>query len=232
MRYLGAVLLAGCGFSTSLVPGDADVGAEAAAEAGTPATCNVGVSAMPGIDRGRVGGNGGGANFPPLRCTAVTDRIVGIAVRMSDGNTLYGARSAQALQIACAAVAIDPDTGTGTTGTPYVVEVAGSGAEGWSPSTLSPLATCPAGMVLDGLQTHTGPGNNLFKDVNFRCARLDGRTAQTIGSQVLHVNGSLTESQGTDTVNCGTNEIVYEMANMTGSGFDSVNLFCAPTRCL
>lgn len=237
MRHLSVVLLAGCSFSTSVTaePTDAasdDAAVDAPTEAALLPSCAVGVTTTPGTDRGRVGGNGGGSNFGPIRCTTTTDRIVGIGLRMSDGNTLYNARSAHALLIACAPVTIDPNTGTGTTGTVYTVEVSGSGAEGWSPSTLTPITTCPAGMVLDGLQTHTGPNANLFNNVNFRCARLDGTTAQTVANQVVHAAGSLTETQGTITVNCRANEVVYEMSNMTGSGFDSVNLFCAPAACL
>jgi len=237
VRKLGVVLFASCSFDANLAvesidaaTGDAQVDAPTDPPPLPP--CNVGVTTMPGTDRGRVGGNGGGANFPPLRCTNTTDRIVGIGLRMSDGNTLYNARSAHALLIACAPVTIDPNTGTGMTGTVYTVEVSGSGAEGWSPSTLTPITTCPAGTILDGLQTHTGPNTNLFNNVNFRCTRFDGTTALAVGSQVVHAAGSLTESQGVDTVNCGANEIVYEMSNLTGSGFDSVNLFCAPARCL
>lgn len=195
-------------------------------------SCTVGVATTPGTNRGRVGGTGGGANFGPMVCSSPTSRIVGFAARMSDNNTLYGARSARAFLIACAEVTIDPNTGTGTTGTVTTVEVSGSGAEGWNPATLTPVTTCPAGMVVDGLRVHTGSGGNLFKDIDFRCTRVNGTTAATGTPQVVHVAGSLTDANGSETVNCGANEILHQLPNMTGSGFDSVELFCAPATCL
>ena len=233
-------MLAGCSFSTSVTnevmidgadPVDAAI--DAVPDVALLPVCNVGVTTMPGADRGHVGSDtGGGVNFGPLRCTAATDRIIGFGIRTSNGNTLFNARSAHGLTIACAPVTVDPNTGTGTFGTMYVVEVKGSGAEGWTPSTLVAPTLCPAGMVVNGLRAYTGPGQNLFTNLDFRCGQLDGTTAMTIANPVVHVANSLTETQNPDTVNCGTNEILVELPNRTGSGFDSVDLFCAPAKCL
>ena len=234
------VVLASCSFSTRVDPvADApETTSDAPIDAPPPdpdapplPPCKVGVATTPGTNRGRVGGTGGGANFGPMRCSSATSRIVGFAARMSDNNTLYGARSARAFLIACAEVTIDPNTGTGTTGTVTTVEVSGSGAEGWNPATLTPVTQCPAGMVVDGLRVHTGTNGNLFKDIDFKCSRVDGVTAMTSSPVVLDVAGTLTEPNGTETVNCAANEILYELPNLTGSGFDSVELFCAPATC-
>lgn len=194
--------------------------------------CHVGVTTTPGTDRGRAGGNGGGANFGPLRCNAANERIVGIGIRMSNQNTVFGVRSARGLSIACATVTIDPNTGAGTTGTTYTKEVMGNGNQGWEPSTSFAPTLCPAGMIVSGLRTHSGENENIFGNVDFRCSKLDGANAATVMTQLVHVNGSLDEDQNEDTVNCGTNEILYEMSNRTGTGFDSANLWCAPATCL
>jgi hypothetical protein len=87
-------------------------------------------------------------------------------------------------------------------------------------------------MVVDGLRVHTGSNGNLFKDLDFRCTKVNGVDATTGTPTVVHVAGSLTDPAGSDTVNCGANEILYELPNMTGSGFDSVELYCAPATCV
>jgi hypothetical protein len=231
-----ALLFAGCSFNASLPNDEPDAAIDGAPDTIDGPTvlpnCNVGVTAMPGTNRGRVGGPNGGDNFGPLVCDNATDRIVGIAIRMSNQNTIYNQRSAHGMTIACATVTIDPNTGTGTTGTPYTKEVMGSGAEMWSPSTQSAVAMCPPGQVLNGLQTHTGPNTNLFNNVFFRCARIDGTNATTVANTVIYVQGSLNEPMGIDTQNCNVNEIVTQFSNRTGSGFDSADVFCAPARCL
>jgi hypothetical protein len=242
VRYLCAVLLAGCSFSKPVgsVQSDAPNEIDAAvADTPTPDTmempqpdpCPIGVTSTTGTDRGRVGGGGGGANFGPLACDAATDRIVGFAVRLSNQNTIFNAPSARGLTIACATVTVDRTTGVGTTGTVYTKEVMGSGQENWSPSTQSATATCPAGQVVNGLSAYTGTNQNLFNNVDFRCGKLDG-TAQTTSSSVVHVAGSGSNTSNHDTVNCNANELLVRLPNMTGSGFDSANVFCAPATCL
>ena len=249
MRYVALLLLllcVGCGFGSRVTPEasgddvDAAPGPDASADGTTPAPidaqllplCGVGVTTTPGANRGRVGGDGGGDNLPVMRCNQPLDRIVGIGIRMSNQNTVFGARSARGLTIACATVTVDPNTGVGVTGTTYTVERMGNGNQGWEPSTLAAPTLCPAGMAVNGLRAHTGQNENIFSNVDFRCAKIDGTNAATTASQLVHVNGSLDEDQNEDTVNCGTNEIVYEMSNRTGTGFDSATLFCAPASCV
>jgi hypothetical protein len=244
VRSVAILLFAGCGFGSSVKPEttgdiDAPIGDAPLPDDGTPPNdmmplplCIVGVTTTPGTDRGRVGGNGGGDNFGPMRCNAVADRIVGIGIRMSNQNTVFGAPSAHGLSIACATVTLDPNTGIGTTGTTYTKEIMGNGNQGWEPSTSFAPTLCPAGMVVSGLRTHTGQDENIFNNVDVRCSKLDGTNAATVMTQLVHVNGSQDEAQNEDTVNCGPNEILYEMSNRTGTGFDSATLFCAPARCL
>lgn len=235
MRYLCAVLLAGCSFSKDVATAPIDAAVDAAPDASPdamgPNPCPIGVMSTTGTDRGRVGGGGGGANSGPLQCDVETDRIVGIAVKLSDQDTIYNARSAHALLIACAPVSVDKVTGVGTTGTTYTKEVIGSGLEGWSPSTLSPFAMCAPGHVVNGLRVRTGAGGNVFSNVDVRCGQLNGM-AQTIANPVIHVASSGQSTANPMTVNCATNEVLVQMPNMTGSGFDSANLFCSPATCL
>lgn len=245
MKYLLALLVTGCSFGSEVMPSAGDLDAppaDAPADAALGAEmmppkdmmlplCAVGVAATPGSDRGRVGGDGGGNNFGPLVCMQPSDRIVGVGVRLSNQDTIYGDRSAHGVTIACATVTIDPNTGIGTTGTPYTREVMGNGNAGWSPSTLFPPAMCPAGEVVNGLRARIGEDENLFNNLDIRCAKLAG-DATTTSSANVHVDNSGTNNQNAETVNCGTNEILVQMANRTGTGFDSANLFCAPATCL
>ena len=238
MRVLWFALLAACGFDARVAgmsppeTVDAALAIDAPPDAPDPVqlpACAVGTMSTTGTDRGRVGGGGGGDNFPPLKCDG-DDRIVGAAFRISNHNTLYNGRSAVAMQIACAPVSIAAN-GTGVIGNVTMKEVSGSGAEGWSPSTLTPVTMCPAGQVMNGLQAHTGPNTNLFVNITIRCGAID-HAALTTGNQAIYVNGTLTETQGSDTVNCNANEILVQLSNRTGSGLDSVNLFCSPAKCI
>jgi hypothetical protein len=237
VRYLFAVLLVGCSFSKGLDPAQIDA-AEVLIDAAPdmmemqqPAPCPIGVTSTTGTDRGRVGGDGGGANFGPLQCDNATDRIVGVAVKLSDQSTIYGSRSAQALLIACAPVSVDKTTNVGTTGTTYTKEVSGDGDEDWAPSTLSPFAMCAPGHVVDGLTVRTGTNDNVFSNVDVRCGQLNGM-AETIANAIIHVDNSGQSTANATTVNCNTNEVLVRMTNRTGSGFDSANLYCAPATCL
>src|SRR5262245_25884140 len=121
MRLLWVIAVAGCRFEHGQAgsPRDGmsdDAAVDAPRDAPTdarpdaPMLCHVGVASTMGADRGRVGGNGGGDNFPPLACQNSVDRIVGIALKMSDQDTVFGERSAQGMRIACAPVTVD---GTG-----------------------------------------------------------------------------------------------------------------------
>ena len=166
-------------------------------------SCAVGVSSLTGTDRGRVGGDGGGDNFPPLEC-APSDRLVGIALRMSDQDTIYGQRSAHGIRIACAPVTIDP-AGVGTTGTITTHDVSGNGMYGWSPSQWTPITQCKPGWIMSGLSAHTTNGGDLFLDASITCSQLDVMAA-TVATETLYVEGSLDEPAGLDMVSCNAGE--------------------------
>lgn len=195
------------------------------------ATCQLGVEDITGFDRGRVGGDGGSANFPPLACDSPLERIVGIALKMSDQDTVFGGRSAHALFIACAPVTIAAD-GTARVGAATLKELTGAGDAQfrWTPSTMTPVTRCPDGAVVAGIAAHRGPGNNRFLDVRITCAQLgfDGTVKAT---QVLPVTGSLTEPQNDDAVDCNDDEVLVRLPNRTGQGIDAVNLSCAKPAC-
>ena len=192
------------------------------------AWCSAGVTSTTGSDRGHVGGNGGGSNFPPLTCDRATDLIVGVAVDMSDQSTTNGGISARGIVIECAPVAIDPGGG-GHLGSSYTHEVEGNGNGKWSPDTLGATAECPAGAVMSGLQAFTVNGR-LFQNVTLTCSQLaaDGTPGATT---IVAVPGTLASTQGKTTATCGSGEVVARVPNGTGDGLDSVDLDCAPSSC-
>lgn len=193
------------------------------------ALCHVGVASTQGTDRGRVGGDGGSTNFPPLACGSASDRLVGIALRMSDQNTLYGQRSAHGLRIACAAVTVSA-SGTGTTGTITTYDIVGTGGFSWAPSTWTQVTQCKPGWIVSGMTAHTTDDDDLFLDVSITCAQI-GPTGTVLATETLYVAGSLNENNGITSASCNANEIVVRMPNRSGAGIDSVNLFCTTPTC-
>jgi hypothetical protein len=239
VRWLVALVavLGGCSFPHGVVlnHGDAttetDVAPEDAAidSPDAEALCQVGVASTTGTDRGRVGGDGGSANFAPLACMNAGDRIVGIALKMSNQDTLYGARSAQGIRIACAPVAVRA-SGTATTGTITTYEIVGTGGFDWAPSTWTALTQCKPGWILSGLSAHTNDGDNLFLDVSITCAQV-GPTGKLVATETIYVDGSLDEPDGADAAACDDGEIVVRMPNRSGAGLDSLNLWCTTPTC-
>ena len=177
----------------------------------------------------RVGSDGGSANFPPLACANPGDRIVGIALRMSDQTTLYGQRSAQGMRIGCASVTVG-GSGMVTLGTLAAYEIVGDGTFDWAPSTWTPMTQCKPGWILAGMSTHTTDDDDLFLDVSITCAQI-GPTGSVVATEVIYVDGSLNENQGADSATCNSGEIVTRMPNRSGAGLDSVNLFCTTPTC-
>jgi hypothetical protein len=196
------------------------------------APCNVGVASTTGVDRGRVGSNDGGENFPPLACDNAGDRIVGLALRMSNESTVFGGRSAHGIYISCAPLSI-AESGAATVGTAYLKELIGVGAPEfhWTPSTMTATTSCPAGSVISGLAAHRGEGNNRFLDVRITCAQID-HAGTVQATQVLQVAGSLTDPQNDDSESCNSGEVLVRMPNRTGQGIDAVNLSCSTPTCL
>jgi hypothetical protein len=236
MTRIGLVVAA-CSACTFSPPGQGD-SPDAAAVSDGPrlgdaqpqvVPCSVDVASVTGTDRGRVGGSGGGANFPPLACDGAAERIVGIALRMSDQDTVFGGRSAHGLSIACATLAIGAD-GIAKLGPITSKELVGIGESGWTPSTLTPVTSCPDGSVVAGLAAHRGLGNNRFLDARITCARI-GHAGTVEATEVLPVAGSLTDAVNDDTVDCNAGEVLVQLPNRTGQGLDSVSLSCALPTC-
>jgi hypothetical protein len=248
MRLLLAMVVAtGCGFA----PGNDAI--DAAGGDGTPtfdapnggdgesidaafndapvdaAPCLVEVDDSSIVDRGRVGSNNGGTG-QPVSCDAPGDVVVGIALQISDGLTLYNARSAQGIRLACAPLAIGPD-GTPMVGNEYQRDRSGTGAEGWSPSAWTPLAHCSPGFAVSGFLAHLGSGANLFVDATIKCSRIGPGGVPDGEVEVLDVPESLTETATPEQVDCAASEILRRFETRTGSGLDAVNLLCAQTRC-
>lgn len=230
-----AVALAACdgGISDPGAAPDAGVvapDATARPDGGAAAAgCASVVEAGAAIDRGRVGWMGG-SKAPILGCTDVFgERVVGLAVQMSDGTTVFGGRSAQGIRVACAKVDIAAD-GTAQVGTVTTHDVSGDGGYSWSPSTWSPTSMCQPGWVVSGVLSHLGTSNNRFIDVTITCSELlrDGGTGQTA---TKHVTGSLGDTANPMSVQCKPNEILTQLGPWTGAGLDAVNVYCAPAAC-
>jgi hypothetical protein len=232
--WLFVTWLAACGFTApvSTVGLDASTvdGTEPATDAPHPevAACRVAVGAAI-TDRGRVGYDGGDPNLPALECPHPLERIVGIALLMSDQDTLYDGRSAQGIRIACAPVTVDGDA-AGSVGAITEHEIQGTGGFDWFPSTWTPRVACQPGWVLSGLRAHRGGNDNRFLDVSITCKQL-GPDASSIATESIHVSGSFTDPVNPNEVQCAADEVVARLPNRTGSGLDSVNLECAPARC-
>jgi hypothetical protein len=236
VRWALVAVVCGCSFEHGVVlnRGDASVGTDADADAivdspDAEPLCKVDVSSTTGVDRGRVGGDGGSANFPPLVCATAGDQMVGVALRMSDQDTIFGQRSAQGIRIGCAAVVV-PLSGAGTTGTVTTTELLGTGGSGWAPSTWTPMTQCKPGWIISGMSAHTTDDGNLFLDASITCSQI-GPTGKPVATETIYVDGSLDENNGSDAVQCNEGEVVVRMPNRSGAGLDSVNLWCTTPTC-
>jgi hypothetical protein len=182
-----------------------------------------------GIPRGRAGGAGGGKG-PVIACgDTINERMIGVAVRMSNQVTTFGARSAHGLGIACARVAVG-QTGTAEVGPVNMVEVSGLGTYDWAPSTWSPVTQCKPGWLLSGLLVHTGTSGNLFVDVSIVCSQI-GADGIAGASETIKVMGSLTDANGPDDVRCAAGEVLVQGGTWTGAGLDAVDLSCSRPTC-
>jgi len=229
--FAAALLLSGCRAVFGML--DPTPTAPDAAPDGPPdvpaiTSCSVNAASSTGIDRGMVGiGLGGGINLP-LACSG-DDRIVGISLDMSDNNVNgQNSRSARGLRINCATLTIDaagPHLGLTTS---RIID--GNGGAGWSPSTLTPLTSCPAGSVMSGLKVYGGQVMTLFLDATMMCTPIDAQGHS--GTPVsLYVTGSQTSGENPSSATCAAGEHVVSMTTTTGAGFDSLHLFCSPTTC-
>jgi hypothetical protein len=191
-----------------------------------PAPCDVRVPAPDG-DVDQVGANGGTPDAT-LACTG-NDVIVGVAVRMSNGNTANGSRSALGFTIACAPLTI---TSTGpVVGAETTFEVMGAGNFGWSPATQSAVTHCAPGSILSGLEAYRASTDNEFLAVTITCSDIGIDGAPTGTTHATYVTGSLTSSQNQDSAACEAGTVVRRVKTRTGSGFDAATPACAATSC-
>lgn len=243
MRAVPLILVTACSFSVDVdrpaattvdaavvadaaeVAEDAEVTVDAATSA--PTTCNVRTASTTGTNRGQVGANGGSTGST-LACNTAADRIVGVAVRMSNQNTTNGGRSAYAFLIQCATVTVT-DTGA-VVGTPYMKEVNGQGTFDWTPATLSPTTSCQPGWLVSGIEAHRGASDNLFVNVTIRCSEITP-TGQLGQSEQIYVAGSLADMNNDDSVDCGAGEVLVRLPTRTGAGLDAVSLSCSAPTC-
>jgi len=247
MRLVWLVGLVGCAYqapatgqqlptdATTETDADADADTDATADVDAPpdtpvaASCAVGVASANGTDRGQVGANGGTLNATALACSSPAERIVGLALRMSNQTTDNGGRSAHAMQIACATVTVT--SSEVTVGAVVMREASGAGGFNWTPSTLTPTTMCQPGWVVSGVHAHEGSTKNLFVDVSIQCTEVT--TTGAVGaSESITVTGSLTNNQNASAVDCDQGEVVTRMPNRTGAGLDAVRLSCSTPICM
>jgi hypothetical protein len=201
-----------------------------AAADGTPANavCQVGAASATGTDRGQVGLSTGGGTVRQLACDG-DDRIVGIALDMSDGPVNgQDTRSARGIRIGCAAVTID--AAGGHTGPIATKDVQGFGGAGFTPSTMTALASCPPGAVVSGLLVHGSAHVNLFLDATILCSAFD-TAGKFTNLSVVPIAGSLTDPSNPSQAMCGGAEQAVSITANIGAGLDSLHMFCAPTTC-
>jgi hypothetical protein len=226
------LLVVGCAGAEGVDGAPPDAGApqpDAAATAESPRGCDVELKDPTGITRGRAGGTGGGKG-PILACDdTVNERIVGVAVRMSNQATSFGGRSAHGIGIACARVSVDA-AGTAELGPTKMMEVSGLGTYNWAPSTWTAVTQCKPGWVVSGLRVHTGVDANRLLDVSIICSKL-GTDAALGTSETIKIVGSQTDANGLDEVKCGAGEALAQIGTWTGAGIDAVDLSCSRPTC-
>jgi hypothetical protein len=194
-------------------------------DAGT-GLCAVQVN-LPETLTGQVGSNGGSPG-PSLECPAGAE-IVGVAIRMSDGNTSNGGRSAVGMTVVCAAVTFDP-SGV-TVGPATYPEVAGTGQFGWTPATQSTITTCPDGWLVSGLSGSRGASGNRLVEVNMTCTELLPNGTTTGVPRDYYIMGTLQEAGTRDTVACPSGQVVRRFGTRRGAGFDAATVYCAAPAC-
>ena len=245
MRRAVLACLAACSFSppTGGAAGDdsggapdddggaipSDGGNESDDSGNTGPSCAVSVASTTGMNRGNVGGAGGG-DYTMLACDSPAERIVGVTLRMSNNNTSNGGRSAHGISIACATTAVDANGATVGAIAPHEVSGTGGTQGTWLPSTWTELAQCPAGALVSGLRVHQGPNSNLFTNASITCSAI-AVTGMT-GAVTEHaIPDASTEAAGEDQGACDPGEVLVRVGARHGAGIDSLDLYCSPSRC-
>ena len=193
---------------------------------GETASCTIAPTGL-ATDRGKVGLSNGGGFLQQLACDG-SDKIVGIAIDLSDGLADGVTRSARGIQIACAQVTIDG--AGGHVGVVRTKQISGNGGSGWSPATLSPIARCPDDAVVSGLAVHGSPNVNYFLDATMQCSKFDN-AGNFAGTSLVAIAGSGTDNTNPSSAECQNGEQVTQLTGNTGAGLDSVRLQCRQTIC-
>lgn len=234
VRAAACLLLAACsgidvGVGPQALPDAGAVAPDAPASVDAAFGCDVVVPRIGGEGGASVGGTGG-SKGPVLACNDfIGERIVGVSVQMSNQNTSFGARSAQGIRLACAAVTIGPD-GSAQLGPVTARDASGTGDYGWSPSTWTAITSCKPGWVVSGVLAHTGTTSNLFVDVSITCSKLDSHAA-VVSTEKLKVVGSLVNTAGPEEVVCPQGDVVSQVGTYTGAGLDAVTPYCSKPAC-
>ena len=190
-------------------------------------TCRVGAGLI-GSDEGQVGLSTGGGTKTALACLT-TDRIIGVALYMSQQPVNGGdTDSAQGIRIACAPITIDHSGGH--TGAVYTMDVVGFGGSGFTPAALTGLAECADGEAVTGLQVYGSHYGNLFLSATIYCTGVDV-TGQSTTTTAVPIAGSGADTMNPSQVSCPKNDQIVTLVPDTGAGLDSVEVFCAPTKC-
>jgi hypothetical protein len=237
-----SVLAYGCSFHAAGAPaatGDAGTtghddatGMNQPIDAASPSHAACAVTATGGVGSAGVVGGTGGSPDPgmTIACTNATDVIVGVAVYMSDQNTVYGAPSADGFAIVCASLTIAAD-GSTALGSSYSVSAMGQGTDNWTPATWTAPTMCGSGAVVTGLDVHTGPNNNIFDNVALRCTDIGSGGDATGSSGQIYVAGTNTDDQNNTSAECGSGRALREVLPHDGAGLDAVELHCGATAC-
>ncbi len=189
-----------------------------------PDECVVTAGAPP-TQAARCGGNGGGTDTT-LACG--TDRVaVGLRMRLSDQPTANGDRSAHAVTLVCGRV---DAAGNGAATDLVEHSAGGTGAQDWTPSTPSDLATCQNGWVMIGVRAHTGASDSLFANLSIDCRNVDAGGALTGPTVTFDLAGSGTLTAGASASACPGGAMVGVIAR-TGAGLDALTPLCAPLVC-
>jgi hypothetical protein len=227
MRWTRPTLLvavAACAFRHGMPAGTSD-----GTDIDTPsnATCHLAESGSESL-AGKVGLSTGGGIFKSVRCSPGS-LLVGMALDMSNQPVNGGdTKSAHGFRIACADV-VDDGSG-GHTGTPTTADIEGFGSAGFTPSTMTPIAPCPAGSVVTGMYVHGSHYMNLFLTARLVCMRFDQNGG--VGSSFsIDITGTGSDTMYPSGAECPTGQQVVKMIADTGAGLDSLQLYCAPTVC-
>ena len=171
------------------------------------------------VAAGMLGGMGGGVG-PKMGC-ATTDVLIGIGFDFSPAT-----KTVTRTTVVCGTVTADGNGVVSTTQT-TTEKSGGSGCYGWDPSDPTPLAICPIGWVIVGIEGKC-PSSTLFHSVSVTCAKLnvDGTPSDIL--QTTPVVGTNGGGSGTpQSAMCPAGTIARYFETRAGCGQDALTLYCA-----